>query len=287
MKVLVSGSTGLVGRQLVTFLLDLGHEVVRLKRGKVWDPSRNYIDIDELEGCDAIVHLAGESIASGRWTEKKKELIRSSRVNGTNLLSRALAQLRNKPKVFVSASAIGYYGDRDDEILTEQSQSGENFLAEVCRDWELATSAARESGIRVVQLRIGIVLSSHGGALAKMLMPFRMGLGGVIGNGKQYMSWISIDDLLGVIHHTITDSNAVGPVNAVAPKAVTNREFTRVLGSVLNRPTVFPLPAFAAKLAMGQMAEELLLSSTRVSSNTQYVFRHPDLETALRHVLGR
>lgn len=287
MKVLVSGSTGLVGGQLVTFLLNLGHEVVRLKRGEVWDPSRNYVDIDEFEGCDAVVHLAGESIASGRWTEKKKELIRTSRVNGTNLLSRALAQLRNKPKVFVSASAIGYYGDRDDEILTEQSQSGENFLAEVCRDWELATSAARESEIRVVQLRIGIVLSPHGGALAKMLMPFRMGLGGVIGNGKQYMSWISIDDLLGVIHHTITDSNAVGPVNAVAPNAVTNREFTRVLGSVLNRPTVFPLPAFVAKLAMGQMAEELLLSSTRVSSNTKYVFRHPDLQTALRHVLGR
>lgn len=287
MRVLITGSTGLVGSQLVPFLTTGGHDVVRLRRGEVWDPERGNVDTAALEGFDAVVHLAGENIASGRWTEDKKQRIRSSRVTGTRLLSEALARVKAKPRVLVSASAIGFYGDRGDEILTEQADAGDGFLAGVCRDWEAATAAAHEAGIRVVSLRTGIVLSPQGGALAKMLTPFRMGAGGVMGSGKQYMSWISIDDLVGVIHHSMMEDGAEGPVNAVAPDSVTNRQFTATLGRVLKRPTLFPLPRFAAKLALGEMADELLMSSARVSTNTSYEFRYPDLEPALRHLLGR
>jgi uncharacterized protein (TIGR01777 family) len=236
------------------------------------------------------VHLAGENIAKGRWNARKKARIRDSRVNGTRLLSEALTRLSKPPAVMVCASAIGYYGDRGDEVLREESASGSGFLAEVCRQWEAAAEPARKRGIRVVHLRIGVVLSPEGGALAQMLFPFRMGLGGKLGSGRQYFSWIAIDDLVTVIAHALTNDTLQGPVNAVAPHPVTNLEFTRTLGRVLARPTLFPMPALAARLAFGEMADELLLSSARVEPTrllaTAYQFRHPQLEGALRHLLG-
>ena len=299
MKILVTGSTGLVGRTLVPFLTGRGDSVIRLVRStsksegaKVhWNPAMGSIDAARLEGLDAVVHLAGESIATGRWTAEKKIRIRESGVRGTRLLCESLARLGQPPRVLVSASAIGYYGDRGDEILREESTSGSGFLAEVCREWEAATESAVQKRIRVVHLRIGVVLSPLGGALAKMLLPFRMGLGGIIGSGRQFMSWIALDDLVGSITYALTTDVIRGPVNAVAPHPVMNREFTKTLGRVLGRPTLFPMPAFAARLAFGEMADELLLSSTRVEparlSATGYVFRHATLEGALRHLLGR
>jgi len=298
MKVLVTGSTGLVGSALVPFLASGGHEVVRLVRGRLkpgvvevpWDPQAGTIEAAKLEGLDAVVHLAGERI-TGRWTAAKKARIRSSRVQGTRLLAEALAGLKQPPKTLVCASAIGYYGNRGDEVLREDSPSGAGFLAEVCREWEAAARPAAEKGIRVVQLRIGVVLSPAGGALARMRTPFKLGLGGRIGNGKQYMSWIAIEDLTGAIHHALTNESLRGPVNAVAPRSVTNLEFTKTLGRVLGRPTLFPLPAFAARLAFGEMADELLLASTRVEPtklvSSGYRFRAPELEGALRHLLGK
>jgi hypothetical protein len=237
------------------------------------------------------VHLAGENIAAGRWTVEKKARIRDSRVKGTKTLCEALAQLSQPPKVLVSASAIGYYGDRGAELLWENSALGTGFLAEVCQAWEEATRPAMEKGIRVVLLRIGVVLSPAGGALAKMLLPFKLGLGGIIGSGKQYMSWIALDDVVGTIDHVLITDTLQGPVNAVAPHPVTNSEFTKTLRRVLRRPTLFPMPAFAARLAFGEMADELLLASTRVEPKrliaTEYRFRYPELEDALRHLLGR
>jgi len=297
MKILVSGSTGLVGSALVPFLLTGGHQVARLVRsqptagGEVpWDPAAGRLEATNLEGLDAVVHLAGERI-TGRWTAAKKARIRSSRVQGTRLLAEALAGLKQPPKTLVCASAIGYYGNRGDEVLREDSPSGAGFLAEVCREWEAAARPAAEKGIRVVQLRIGVVLSPAGGALARMRTPFKLGLGGRIGNGKQYMSWIAIEDLTGAIHHALTNESLRGPVNAVAPRSVTNLEFTKTLGRVLGRPTLFPLPAFAARLAFGEMADELLLASTRVEPtklvSSGYRFRAPELEGALRHLLGK
>jgi hypothetical protein len=240
---------------------------------------------------DAIVHLAGENIAGGRWTAARKARIRDSRVIGTRTLCETLARLSQPPKVLVSASAIGYYGDRGAEPLWENSTFGTGFLADVCRAWEEATQPAVQKGIRVVLLRLGIVLSPAGGALAKMLLPFKLGLGGVLGRGNQYMSWIALDDVAGAMAHTLVTDTLQGPVNAVAPYPVTNREFTRTLGRILRRPTVFPLPAFAARLVFGEMADALLLASTRVEPKrllaTQYVFRYPELDGALRHLLGK
>ena len=299
MKILVTGSSGLVGRALVAFLAAGGHGVTRLVRSRPgsgatevhWDPDVGSIDTLRLEGLDAVVHLAGESIATGRWTAEKKARIRESRIRGTRLLCESLARLGQPPKALVSASAIGYYGDRGDEILREESGPGTGFLAEVCKEWEAATGLAIQKGIRVVHLRIGVALSAVGGALAKMLFPFRMGLGGVIGSGRQFMSWIALDDLVGSIAYALTTDAIRGPMNAVAPHPVTNREFTRTLGRVLARPTLFPMPAFAARLAFGEMADELLLSSTRVEpvrlSSAGYQFRYPTLEIALRHLLGK
>ena len=298
MNILVTGSTGLVGSAVVPFLTTGGHRVVRLVRGTAcgpdeveWNPQAGTIDAAKLEGLDAVVHLAGENIATGRWSAAKKARIRDSRVNGTRVLSEALAKLSRKPRVLVGASAIGFYGERGDDVMTESSNTGTSFLCNVCRDWEAATEAARSAGIRVVNLRIGVVLTPRGGALEKMLLPFKFCAGGVVGTGRQFWSWIALDDVVGVIHHAITHEELSGPVNAVSPEPATNRDFTKTLGRVLGRPTIAPLPAFVVKLLMGEMGEELLLASTRVVPNrlqaTGYQFRCPTLDGALRHLLGR
>jgi uncharacterized protein (TIGR01777 family) len=299
MHVLVTGSTGLVGSALASFLTTGGHRVTRLVRSKPrpgtaevqWQPAEGRLATDAFKDVDAVVHLAGENLATGRWTAEKKARIRDSRVQGTRLLCETLAQLPNPPRVLVSASAIGYYGDRGAELLREASGPGPGFLAEICHAWETATAPAVQRGIRVVQLRFGIILSPAGGALAKMLLPFKMGAGGRIGAGQQYMSWIALDEVLGVIHHALVTASLHGPVNAVAPHPVSNREFTTTLGQLLRRPTLVPLPSFAAQFAFGEMADALLLASTRVEParllETGYVFHYPDLEDALRHLLGK
>ena len=303
MRVIVTGATGLVGRALTRSLLGEGHSVTRLVRGGSqtfsapgtaavrWDPEAGTVEAEGLEGHDAAVHLAGESIAEGRWNDEKKRRIRESRVRGTQVFAETLARLERKPEVLVSASAVGFYGDRGEELLTEESASGEDFLSEVCREWEKATLPASQAGIRVVHLRTGVVLSGEGGALQKMLTPFKLGVGGRIGSGRQFMSWIDIDDLVGIIKHALTNRDLRGPVNAVAPRPVTNSEFTASLGRVLGRPTIFPMPAFAARLAFGEMADALLLSGQRVQpsrlESSGYKFAYPDLESSLRHVLGK
>ncbi|MHC4390555.1 MAG: TIGR01777 family oxidoreductase [Planctomycetota bacterium] len=298
LRIAISGASGLVGSSLSAFLSTGGHKVSRLVRRAEdapdaieWNPAEGTLDAKKLEGFDAVVHLAGESIANGRWNKKRKKRIRDSRIEGTRLLSETLASLEQPPKVLVSASAIGFYGDRGEEALNEESEPGTGFLAEVCRDWERATKAAQEAGIRVAHARFGVILSPRGGALAKMLTPFRMGAGGRLGSGKQFMSWISLDDVLGALLHLVQTESLTGAVNVVAPTPVTNREFTKVLGAVLRRPTWFPVPATAARLAFGEMADALLLSSARVEPETLeatgFRFRHRELEPALRHLPGR
>jgi len=298
MNILVTGASGLVGSALASSLTSTGHGVTRLVRRQLhsgekaarWDPLAGTIDASAFEGVDAVVHLAGENIAE-RWTAAKKVNIRDSRIKGTQVLCEALARLASPPKVLVSASAIGYYGDRGEEPLSEESAPGRGFLAEVCRVWEATTEPARQTGLRVVQLRFGVVLSPAGGALAKILPPFRLGLGGMLGSGRQYMSWIALDDAIGAIQHAIVTDSLQGPINAVAPQAVTNQEFTKTLGKVLGRPTVVPLPAFATRVMFGEMADELLLASARVQPAkllaSGYRFRYPELEGALRHLLAR
>lgn len=297
MRVLISGSHGLVGRALIQSMEAKGHQIFRLVRHAPgsdaeieWSPDRYSIALARLEGFDAVVHLAGESIASGRWDEERKRKIRDSRVKGTKLLSDALANLARPPKTLISASAIGYYGNRGDELLTESSAPGDDFLAGVCAEWENATAHAAEKGIRVVITRFGIILDSEGGALAKMLTPFRMGVGGKVGSGQQWMSWIALDDVVSAIGHVLTSEAVKGSVNFVAPNPVRNAEFTRTLGKVLSRPTIFPIPAFGVRLVFGEMADALLLSSQRVEprrlKEAGYQFRHPQLESTLRHVLG-
>jgi len=275
---------------LVPLLTKLGHDVVRLARPAQWDPERGTIHSAVLNGVDAIVHLAGESIAAGRWTASRKARIRDSRVKGTRLIAETVARIEKPPQVVVSASAIGYYGNRGSEVLREDSPPGNGFLSDVCRQWEAATDAATRRGIRVVHLRTGLVLSERGGALPKMLLPFRLGLGGRVGSGKQYWSWISIDDLCSGIIHSVQASSLHGPVNMVSPSAVTNLEFTKALGRVLRRPTVFPMPSFAARLAFGEMADALLLASARVEPAklvaSRFVFRHKDLDATLEYLLA-
>jgi len=299
LHVVLTGSGGLVGSALAPFLTTGGHRVTRLVRSPPrsgddalqWNPEANAIDAAGLEGLDGVVHLAGEPIAGGRWTAAKRTRILDSRVKSTRLLARTLAQLRQPPRALVCASAIGFYGSRGAEVMTEESPPGEGFLADVCQAWEEATVPAAQAGIRVVHLRLGVVLSTAGGALTTMLPPFQLGVGGVLGPGTQYVSWIGLDDVLGAILHGLTSETVRGAVNAVAPTPVTNRIFTRVLGRVLHRPTLLPVPAAAARLALGEMADEMLLASTRVDParlrETGFVFRHPDLEVALRHTLGR
>ena len=301
MKVAVTGATGLIGSALVPFLRSGGHEAAPLPRLSAsgrgggddpsWDPATGALSDGALDGVDAVVHLAGENIAGGRWTAARKARIRDSRVDGTRRLAEALAALPQPPRTLVAASAIGFYGDRGDEELDESSAPGPGFLPEVCQAWEAAAAPAREAGMRVVHLRIGIVLTPAGGALAQMLFPFRMGAGGVIGSGRQYMSWVALDDVLGGIQHALCTDGLNGPVNMVAPNPATNTEFTKTLGRVLRRPTILPLPAFGARLAFGEMADALLLASTRVDParlrEGGYDFGYPSLEDALRHVLGR
>ena len=299
MKILVTGSTGLIGSALVPHLGDDGHAVTRLLRSRVspgekgilWDIQSGTLDPAPLEGFDAVVHLAGENIGAGRWSLTRKAIIRDSRVKGTRLLSETLARLEQPPKVLVCASAMGFYGDRAEEILNEESSGGTGFLPDLCREWEAASEPAAEKGIRVVHLRIGLVLSAQGGALKKMLPPFKMGVGGRLGSGKQYMSWIALDDLVGVIEHVIRNDTLAGPVNAATPNPVTNQEFTKTIGRVLGRPTVFPVPSFAVRLLFGEMGDALLLASARLEparlAASGFAFRYPELEPALRHVLNK
>ncbi len=296
MNILVSGSTGLIGTAVCSFLTQKKHRVLRLVRRDPsstdeirWDPIAETMDTAALEGLDAVIHLAGENIAGGRWTAEKKRRIRESRVRGTQLLSKSLSHLFDPPKVLVSISAIGYYGNRNEELLDEQSPAGAGFLPEVCSEWEAATVAAAMRGIRVVIPRVGMVLSAAGGSLPLMLPVFRKGLGGRIGDGRQYMSWIAIDDLVGIIYYAITRDSIQGPVNAVSPSPVPNLVFTKILSHVLAKPASFVLPAFVARLFLGQMAEEVLLSSAKVFPSklvkSGYKFAFPELDGALQHIL--
>jgi uncharacterized protein (TIGR01777 family) len=299
MRILVTGSSGLIGSALIPLLRKQGHEVVRLVRQPgatgeshaVWNPAAGKLEKSALEQTDAVVHLAGENIGAARWNDERKERMRRSRVSGTRLLSESLARLAVPPRVLVSASAVGYYGSRGDEVLTEDSQPGVDFLAEVCKEWEAATVPARQEGIRVVNLRIGMVLSGKGGALPAMLPPFKAGVGGKLGDGRQFVSWISINDLTRAISHAISTDSLSGPVNAVSPNPVRNVEMTKALGKVLRRPTFFSVPAFALRLLLGEMADALLLSSQRVEPRhllaTGFTFQLPDFEPALRHLLNR
>ena len=297
MDVLVSGSTGLIGSALVSAVRDEGHRVVRLTRSQDagddavrWDPSAGEIEADRLEGIDAVVHLAGENIV-GRWTSTKKARIRNSRVQGTRLLAEALARLVSPPRVMVSASATGYYGDRGDEFLREESAPGDNFLAGLCQEWEAAADPAREVGVRVVHPRLGLVLSPQGGALGATLPIFKLGGGGRIGSGRQYWPWVAIDDVVGSILYALKADSLEGPVNVSVPDPPTNAQYTSTLGRVLNRPTVFSLPPPIARLMLGQLADELLLASQRVDparlKESGYEYRHPELEEALRYLLEK
>jgi uncharacterized protein (TIGR01777 family) len=299
-RVLVSGISGPIGTALLPTLKASGAQVTRLARGSAgqpthagdeqriaWDPAQS-LAANAVSGFDAVIHLAGESIV-GRWTDDKKRKIRDSRVLGTENLAQALAQAKEKPQVFICSSAIGYYGSRGDEILHEESAPGEGFLPDVCREWEEATQAAADAGIRTVQIRTGVVLSPKGGALGKMMTPFKLGLGGRIGDGRQWMSWIDVQDMLGAIHHILKSDLLRGPVNMVAPKPVTNEEFTKTLASVLSRPAIFPVPAFVVKLAFGEMGETVLLGSQRVEPTrlvtSGYPFRFSTLRASLENVV--
>ena len=295
-RVLLTGSSGFLGSALLPTLKARGFEVTRLVRGvaakedeirwnPAWPPSS-----EAISGFDAVIHLAGETVV-GRWTASKKTKIRDSRVTGTRNLVHALLEAKDRPRVLISGSAIGYYGDRGDELLNELSTSGSGFLADVCREWEAAAQPAVNAGIRTALVRTGVVLSRDGGALKKMLLPFQMGIGGNIGSGRQWMSWIHLQDWIGAIHHILKNDLVQGPVNLVGPKPVTNAEFTKTLASVLSRPAIFPVPAFVAKLAFGQMGEEVLLGSQRVEParlvTSGYPFQYSDLRKALEAVLKR
>jgi uncharacterized protein (TIGR01777 family) len=295
MRVAVSGSTGLIGGALVERLRREGHTVARLVRsakgaaaGDIpWDPDAGTLDGAALEGMDAVVHLAGENVGT-RWTEEKKRRIRDSRIKGTRLISDTISRLARPPRVLVQASATGIYGDRGDEALDETSAPGTGFLAEVVRDWEGASGHAESTGIRVVKLRIGVVLTAKGGALEKLLLPFRMGVGGRIGSGRQWMPWISLDDAVEVILRAIRDERLRGPVNAVAG-SVRNADFTDALARALHRPAIFPVPAFGMRALFGQMADEALLAGQRAEParlrEIGHVFHHPTLDTALAAAL--
>jgi uncharacterized protein (TIGR01777 family) len=295
MRILIAGASGLVGSALVPRLKAEGAEVVRLVRASAgageieWHPDRGSIDAAALEGVDAIINLAGDGIADGRWTEEKKRRILDSRVNGTRLLSETMAKLARKPATFINASAIGFYGSRGDELVDEDSGPGEGFLAKVCREWESSTAPAEQAGIRVVKLRLGVILTKDGGIMGSMLQPFKLGLGGKVGAGNQVISWVAMDDVVSAFSFILSHQTLRGPINVVAPRPVTNAEFTKTLGRVLSRPTFMAMPVFAARLAFGEMADEMMLSSTRVAgkvlSEAGFRFQHPELEGAVRAML--
>jgi len=296
LAVAVTGASGFLGRNLVHLLRTGGHRVITFSRhrsedGAFWDPEKREIDRDALEGVDGVVHLAGESIFGLRWTEEKKTRIMESRRKGTELLSRTLAGLSQRPGVLVSASGVDFYGDRGANLITEESPSGKGFLARVCKVWEDATSPAKRGGIRVVTLRSGMVLSPQGGALGTMLLPFKMGIGGRLGSGRQYVSWIDLDDEVGLIYHALATEAVKGPLNATAPSPVPNSTFTDTLGRVLGRPTLLPIPALGVKAVFGEMGQTLLLDGARVvprkAEETGFEFRYPALEESLRFQLGR
>ena len=297
MKVLLSGASGLLGTALKSSFSSQGNDLRSLVRrqsdqtGSVyWDPYSGTLDADSINGSELVIHLSGANLATV-WSDRNKDLFHSSRIDTTRFLCEKLTSLTAPPKTLIAASAIGFYGDRGDELINEDSSPGTGFLAELCRDWEEATSKATEHGIRVINIRIGLVLSPDGGALAKMLLPFQLGTGGAFGNGEQYMSWISIRDIVDAIHHIAETTNLTGPVNLVAPNPVSNRVFTKTLGKVLNRPTFMTVPAFALRTLMGQMAEEMLLSGQRVQPkkllDSGFRFSHAELEPALRAVLDK
>jgi len=297
MQVVVSGSTGLIGRALVVHLEQVGHEVIPLVRpessgtgdGIPWKPSEGELDPTRLEGIDAVVHLAGESI-NQRWTERTKRRIRDSRVQGTRLLAESLADLDDPPEVLISASAVGYYGDRGSTWLDESASPGDLFISDVCRQWEEASRSAADEETRVVNTRMGIVLSTEGGALPQMLPPFKLGLGGALGSGEQYMSWILRADVVRIIEHLLETEEIEGPVNVCTPNPVTNESFTAALGAALGRPTVLSVPTFGVRLLFGQMGEELLLASDRMRPATLeqsgYTWRYPELTSGLEHALA-
>ena len=297
MRIAITGASGLVGSALVPFLQRHGHEVLRLVRRTPqgptehrWSPDSGIVDASTAGPVDGVIHLAGESVAGGRWTPAMKARIRDSRVGPTHALARSLVGMPARPRVFICASAMGFYGNRGDEVLTEASPRGNGFLADVCEAWEAAAQPAREAGIRVVHPRFGIILDARGGALVKMMLPFRLGLGGRLGPGTQYWSWVGIEDVLGALLFALTRDEISGPINVTAPLAVTNAEFTRTLGVVLRRPTVFPVPGVLLKALVGEMAEAELLSSKRVTpaalQQAGFTFKHPRLEHALRFTLG-
>ncbi len=294
MKILISGASGLIGKALTDYLTIQGHDIFSLQRKSpsatpYWDIEHNIITLEKSLRIDAVIHLAGESIVEGRWNKRKKDKIANSRIKGTKLLADYFSKAAHKPKVFISCSAIGFYGNRQDETLTEQSEKGNSFLANVCQEWENAASSAAQAGIRVVYLRLGMVLSAHGGALQKMVLPFKMGLGGIIGNGRQYVSWVAIHDVARAVNHIIKNETIEGAVNIVSPNPVTNSTFTKFLGQTLHRPTFLPLPSFLVKLFFGEMAEELLLASAKVMPQklltSGYIFKYPELTIALKKYL--
>jgi uncharacterized protein (TIGR01777 family) len=300
MKVVIAGASGLVGSALAPALRAAGHDVFRLVRNRAagapdeigWDPAAGGIDRDRLAQADAIINLAGENLAAGRWTVARRQRILRSRVDATRTLVAGMAGLGRKPAVFLSASAVGFYGDRGDEVLTEQSGIGHGFLSEVCLAWETHAEGATRLGVRTALLRFGVILARHGGALAKMLPLFRMGLGGPLGSGRQWMSWISLDDVVGIVTHALRDERCAGPLNVVSPGAVTNLEFTAALAQALRRPAILRAPAWALRLALGRsMADEALLGSARVApqrlKQAGYAFRQPAIAPALAAALQR
>jgi uncharacterized protein (TIGR01777 family) len=298
MKILITGASGLVGKALQRSFSEKGYDMLLAGRGEAkrdseiqWSVEDGFQDQDlpRLEGLDAVIHLAGEGIAGLRWTDEKKKAIRDSRIKGTRGIVNTMAGLQKKPKVFISGSALGFYGDSGDEIVTETSPAGNTFLSDVCKEWETESRRAEDSGIRTVLLRTAIVLSKDGGALATMLTPFKFGVGGVVGSGKQWMSWISLDDVVGIVNFALENENLRGAVNVASPNPVTNEEFTKALGDVLYRPTFLPLPEFAVNLVFGEMGDALLIDSTRVDpkrlKEAGYEFKFPDLKPALENAV--
>jgi uncharacterized protein (TIGR01777 family) len=296
MKILITGATGLIGTALQKSLRQKGHDLLLASRKEPkdssyiqWDPVNGFAAPERLEGIDAVIHLAGENLSALRWTDEKKKAIRDSRVLGTRNIVDTISDLKDRPRVLIAASATGFYGDRGDEELTETSKPGKNFLAEVCREWESEARRAEDSGVRTVLLRTGIVLSKEGGALGTMLMPFKLGLGGVVGDGKQWMSWVSLADHIEVINFALENENIRGAVNSVSPNPVTNKEFASVMGEVLYRPTFIPVPEFAVHLMFGEMGEALLLDSTRVTpkrlTDAGFKFKFPELKKAIENAV--